>query len=117
MAKKPSTKARLTIGAGSLQILANIAHDPAPQVRASSGLATALRSIYTAKLEEAEAQTERLGKQPSDDGVAYARQCHHTQELRGLVVILNTLDNTLEKAARRFGRMEELTRRCKGGAR
>ncbi len=117
MGKKLTTTAQPMIGAESLQILANIAHDLAPQVRASSGLATALRSIYTAKLEEAESQTDRLGKQPSDDGVAYARQCYLTQELRGLVAILGTLDNTLEKAARRSGRMEELTRRCKGGAR
>jgi uncharacterized protein YukE len=118
MAKKPTGQARSLIGTESLQLLAHIAHGMAPQVRASSGLATALHSLYAAKLEEAEADTERLGKRCGDDaGAAYTRQCHHTQELRGVVAILETLDDTLENAARRASRMEELTRRCKGGAR
>jgi len=118
MAKKPTAQARSLIGTESLQLLAHIAHGIGPQVRASSGLATALHSLYAAKLEEAEADTERLAKSCGDNGGrVYAHHCHRTQELRGLVAILDTLDETLGKAASRAARMEELTRRCKGAAR
>jgi hypothetical protein len=118
MAKK-SPKARSTIGAESLQLVAHIAHDLAPQVRAAGGLSTALLALYSVKLEDAERRTEDLGKSSGDDAcVAYARQTYETQQLRGLVAILSTLTDTLKKADHRADRAAELTRRfIVGGAR
>ncbi len=115
MAKNTSTKAAPRIGAESLQIVARIAHELSPQVRAGSGIATALHALYAAKLEEAEADYERLGKSCSDDGGrAYGGQGGVVQDLRGLVAILATLDRTLAPATRRTDRIAELTRRCRG---
>jgi hypothetical protein len=119
MAKGIATKATPALGVESQGLVAHIAHGLSPEVRASSGLATALHALYAAKLEDAEDETERLGKSCSEDvGAAYARQVYRTQELRGLVAILATLEKTLTTATGRADRIAELTVRClKGGAR
>src|SRR4051794_30565080 len=81
-AKNISTKAAPRLGAYSLQLVARIAHELSPQIWAANGIATALHSLYAAKLEEAEAEYDRLGKSCSgDDGRAYRRQAALVQDL------------------------------------
>jgi hypothetical protein len=99
MARKSTTKEQSHIGLQRLQLIGCIAHGLAPEVRASSGLASALLALYGAKLEEAERDAERRGNSCSDDGgAAYRLQCCHVQDLRGLVAILVTLSATLVTA-------------------
>src|SRR4051812_16210964 len=111
MARKSTTKEQSHIGLQRLQLIGCIAHGLAPEVRASSGLASALLALYGAKLEEAERDAERRGNSCSDDGgAAYRLQCCHVQDLRGLVAILVTLSATLVTANGRAARMAEMTR-------
>lgn len=112
---KNKTTAR-PIGGERLQRIRVQAERLAPRVRSAEGLARALLAIYTPKLGTAEDMLQHMGGRPSDDnGEAYRRHMHRTQELRGLVAIATAATNDLDAATLDLEGMEILTRNLGGG--